>query len=451
MKKIVTMLLCIAIMLSIFAGCQTGGSNQDTQAPTQTPTEAPEVAIQVGYGRVAISPDFEMPLRGYGDASTRYSTNGTDSDAPIYTTCIAFRDEDGNTVLLYHNDTIGCPANPYDSIREAVSAATGVPFDHIMTSGTHTHHSVELTLYGLPEVKQYTELLKNWMIEAAQAAIADLKPAKMHTAKTPELENLNFIRHYVMKDGSVAGDNFGNKASGYSHHVSDADSVMQLVKFTREGGKDVVLVNWQSHPHRNADAIPEKKETYYNTLSSNIVGIMRNELESQLDCHFAYFTGASGNVNPVGKLRLENVTTDYMDQGKALASAAVSAAADFAQVKTGKVQIIGNICTAEPKTEGNVVPEIPLYAFSIGDVAFVTAPYEMFDANGRQIKEGSPFATTFVVTCANAAVSYIPSYEGFEYNGVISYGGKSTKYVRGTGEMLVGEFLEMLNQLHGSN
>jgi len=148
---------------------------------------------------------------------------------------------------------------------------------------------------------------------------------------------------------------------------------------------------------------------------------------------------------------LENVTTDYMDQGKALASAAVSAAADFAQVKTGKVQIIGNICTAEPKTEGNVVPEIPLYAFSIGDVAFVTAPYEMFDANGRQIKEGSPFATTFVVTCANAAVSYIPSYEGFEYNGVISYGGKSTKYVRGTGEMLVGEFLEMLNQLHGSN
>ena len=448
MKKVFSLLFALVMLVSMFSGCTQANTTQPTVLPTDPtdPTEAPEMAIEVGYARVAISPDFAMPMRGYGDQAERYSVNGTAPDAPIYTTCIAFKDEKGNMILLYHNDTIGCPADPYDRIRQAIADKTGVPFNRIMTSGTHTHHSIELTLYGLEEVQKYTKLLEGWMIEAAEAAIADLKPAKMHTARTEELENLNFIRHYIMKDGSVAGDNFGNKASGYKEHQSDADSVMQLVKFTREGGKDVILVNWQSHPHRNASA--SEKGTYYNTLSSNIVGIMRNVMEAELDCHFAYFTGASGNVNPLSKFPYLNITKDYKEQGAALANAAIAVAPTFKPVKTGELNIMENIVTANPKKSGAVVPTIPLYAFSIGEVAFVTAPYEMFDANGKEIKNGSPYETTFVITCANAAVKYIPSYEGFEYNGVISYGGNATQYERGTGELLVGKFLEMLNALH---
>jgi len=442
MNRFIIMLLCVVLTIGVFAGCQSTESTP-TQAPTAAPTEPKEVAVEVGYGRVAISPDFEIPMRGYGDSSTRYSTNGTDPDAPVYTTCVAFRDEEGNTILLYHNDTIGSGADTYDSIREAVSAATGVPFDHIMTSGTHTHHNIDFTLSSRPEVKQYAELMKNWMVEAAKTAIADLKPAKMYTAKTPELENLNFVRHYLMKDGTYAGDNFGNKSSGYKAHQSDADSVMQLIKFTREGGKDVVLVNWQSHPHRDGGD--------YNTLSSNIVGIMRNELEGRLDCNFAYFTGASGNVNPKSKFPWENITANYKEQGKALADAAVSAAAGFAQVRTGKLQLVENIFTAEPKEGAASAPDLPLYAFAIGEVAFVTAPYEMFDGNGKQIKQGSPYATTFVITCANDSLSYMPTYESYEYDGMLSYGGSRCKYARGTGEILAEEFVKMLNQLHEAN
>jgi hypothetical protein len=261
--------------------------------------------FRVGFGRVDISPSFSVPLRGYGDSATRLSTGIADR---IYTTCVAFTDAEDNTVLLFHNDLATSEEEITDLARADIAAETGIPVSNIMVSATHTHHGPDVAMDTTDtaidaavreSVTRYRALLRQWMVEAAVAALADRKPAQMKIA-TEETENMNFIRHYIMNDGTVAGDNFGDHSSGYAAHVTDPDRQMQLVKFTRTGGQDVVLANFQTHPHRAG-------RTIYNKISSDIVGVMRSNVESQMNCKFAYFTGASGNVNPSSKLETENI------------------------------------------------------------------------------------------------------------------------------------------------
>ena len=73
------------------------------------------------------------------------------------------------------------------------------------------------------------------------------------------------------------------------------------------------------------------------------------------------------------------------------------------------MEITGEHYAAKSKSAGASAAPLQAYAFTIGDVAFVTAPYEMFSINGQQIKHGSPFSMTFVATCANMTIGYFPT------------------------------------------
>ena len=63
------------------------------------------------------------------------------------------------------------------------------------------------------------------------------------------------------------------------------------------------------------------------------------------------------------------------------------------------------------------------------------------------IKEGSPFTATFVVTCCNNGLGYIPSMEGFNNN---TYEANNGKFVPGTGEILADEYVKMLESLYAT-
>ena len=122
MKKIISMLLVLALSLALF------GCGQANSGSTTAPTE-PLPPLQVGYGRTDISPEPGMPLRGYGNTSNRLSDSVTEQ---LFTTCIAITDETGKTILLYHNDLCNTDEDVFDKIREDLSAATGVPFEQIL-------------------------------------------------------------------------------------------------------------------------------------------------------------------------------------------------------------------------------------------------------------------------------------------------------------------------------
>lgn len=425
MKRMMCLILCVLMAVGIFAGCEIGADKGDEGAAGKAPG-----VFQVGYSAVDITPDFAV-----NTSSSGVSTDGAWEH--LYTTCIAMQSADGRIYLIYHNDLVGSNMDPIGFIIKKINKETGVPSENVMVHATHTHLAPRINYGQFDNIVRYNDLLEDWMVEAAVNAIADLKPAKMFMTSI-ETKNMNFIRHYYMKDGTVSGDNFGSKISGYKDQVADPDPMLSLVKFTREGCKDIIMANFQTHPHRARG----------NVVTSDIVGVMREEVEALLNCEFAYFTGAAGNINPTSKIAADNVTATYQEQGVALADYAVKAAANFEEISTGEIGFVNYVAKPELKEGVASAPDVNMNVLSVGDFAFVAVPYEMFDSNGRYIKENSPFKMTFIATLGYYAVPYIPDYDGYEYEGVgLSYEGNECLYARGTGEKLAEKYVEMLKSL----
>ena len=132
-------------------------------------------------------------------------------------------------------------------------------------------------------VMNYIALLLENVTAAAKDALADRKPAQMHTAFTRP-ENCTFVRHYVLTDGSYIAYTGATLPEGetWHGHATAADDRLQLVKFTREGGKDVVLVNFQAHP------CAEIEKT---AVTSDYPGALRNYLRENADCEAMFIQG----------------------------------------------------------------------------------------------------------------------------------------------------------------
>lgn len=430
--------LIVGLLLPTCLGCSKKEDAAPTTEETFSLTNLISDTLQVGFGRADITPKESVPLRGYGNTSERLSISVSD---PLYATCIAFTDANDSTVLLYHTDLAVIWAEIFDPIKEEISKATGVPVPNIMISATHTHSAPDLVNDQIRTVAPYIETLDELFVQAATDAMTDRQVADMFVTSTMT-EGLNFCRHYKLADGSYKDYNNSRKnKKDIVDYQCEADAEIQLVKFVREDAKDIWLVNYQTHPHRAGGS----KET---NITADIVGTMRIKIEKELDCNFAYFTGASGNVNPWSLIDADEVTTNYIEQGELMAQYAIDANSTFKQVPVGSVQILGTIYKGKTQDGTGTPPVAPIYAFSIGDVGFVTAPYEMFNANGMFIKENSPFETTFVVTCANDRLAYIPSQDAYAYDGVETYEGASCRFANGTGEILAGKFVEMLKYLY---
>ncbi len=443
-----------------------------------------EEPLSVGYARADITPSESVPLRGFGNTSQRMSRRVLD---PLYATCIAFTDAEGETALVFALDLISATSQWVTHFRPAVSSATGIPEDHIFASGTHTHSGPDYDNKEKPSIARWADEVTPFFAEAAVNALKDRRPARMFTAAV-QTNGLNFVRRYILEDGSAAGENYGHfDRSPIARHESEPDRSMQLVKFVREEAPDILLANFQVHPVRTGGL------TVYD-ISADLPGAMRSVLEKKLGCRFAYFTGGAGNINPFSRIPDENIWNDHLSHGNAMAQAALSVMQDFKPAKTGKVRTVWNyvqqpvnhtqdhlvqeairiwmgfVRSNDPETWARKANEIglnsvyhaglvinksrlpatvkvPLCALSIGDVGFAFAPYEMFDTNGMQIKAGSPFPMTFVLSCSNTAnFAYIPSALGAKNGG---YSSDMCWFLPGTGEQFADTLIECLKEVYG--
>ena len=459
MKSWIRSILLLLIVLSLCA-C---GNSQKTAGTDPKPN-----GLQVGFSKVNVTPGYSVGLSGYSNAEVRKSEGFLDY---IYTTCIAMSEEE-ETILLYTVDTIAMTHNEAEFFRGQISQATGIPGEKIFFGATHAHSCPEKS-------GQYKQDIAMWMVEAAQNALKDRSPAKTQ-ATTVLIDGMNFVRHYVMEDGSYAGSNFGDFSKKIAGHAAESDRQMVLVKFARGNGKkDVVLVNFQAHPDHST-------MLGFYQIAADFVGPLRDELEKLSGASVAYFTGASGNQNPISKIPEENHGLNWREYGAKLGQLANEALSglqsteggiktcrrmvsvqidhswdhmlsqadevydlwksvdDKAAMEVGKNYDFTSVFQARAIRERAAMgmsAELELNAFSVGGVGFTTGTYEMFCEQGTFIKENSPFPITFVIT-GNSG--YIPSDAAFNYR---CYEADTGFYARGTAELLADNYLEMLQKI----
>ena len=432
-----------------------------------------------GFGLADITPEDSVPMASYGDDLRRFSQGVV---APLQARAIALTDENGDSLLLLTGDLSWGSNHLGTPLKARIEAELGVPGDHVMVSGIHTHDSVSAGHDHLPEVARYQQRYISGMFEAAKAALADRKPARLYVGSAIT-ERMNFVRRYIMDDGSLIGDNAYGTGTVISGHETAADPELQLMRIVREGSKDILVSNFQAHPH-----LEGKKSL----LSPQAIGAFRDEVEARLGFHSLHWNGAAGNINTHSRIEIETRTTDQKEWARIMADYAEKALLRLTEVQTGPIRVASVTVEAQINHfNDHLVPdaekivryfkdghsasetaryawqfgihsyyhadriisnskagkskEMMLQAFSFGDVGGVVLPYEMFDTNGMQIKRNSPLRKTFIVGYSwPAYCGYIPSALGFQNGG---YEADNCAYAPGTAEELVGHYLDLLEKL----
>ena len=479
MKKISIIILVIAILCS-FCSCRADISDTllsdapatEPSASTQS-TEAVEteedIDFYAGYARADITPDtFPISMNSEKKA-IRVKDN-------IYATCVALSDGE-TTVLIMTLDVRQVSSATFAEMVEEIEKETKIPKENVIISATHNHTAPDHTSTASLNRKWVSKCVST-VKDIAKEAISDLTLTEAYMGRS-DSEGLNFVRRYKLADGSYLSG--GSTTQKILEHESKADTEIQLLKFEREGKKDILMVNWQAHAGHALN-------TENNVITADFISKFRDDIEKEDDLLFAYYQGAAGNINLHSLITGKQIQNSYSSVGRKMAQKCIAALDSLEKVKIGKIKVLSSYYTAtvdtaryyraealytsndfDPVRLANYgftsksdvvwtyvcsayrlhngkdgVLDIPISAVSMGDVGFVSAPYEMFDANGVQIKEGSNFKMTFVCAYANGDYGYIPSSLAHSHGGYEVF---SCCFVQGTGEALADKMISMLNEL----
>lgn len=470
MKKILAMLLAVLLLVGLSA-C--GGSGNGESGG--------EAVFKVGFGRENITPEVPTALSGGGDPN-RIHTSVIDY---IYTTCVAITDPTGNTVLVITSDLQQAPTGNYkESLLSAASNATGVPKENILFCATHNHSgpSQSESKTGGTEFKK---IFIAGLETACKKAMEDRAPATMSAGQI-KADGYVFPRHYKMMDGTYAGSSYGNLVVDQIESIAyEGDSTLQMVQFTREGKKPVLMMNLGAHATYFSS-------TSITTLSTDFPGPLREHIEGNADVLVAYFIGAAGDQTPSTKFKEKAHNLDHRAYGKAVGQLVVDALPTLTAVNTGNINLkqfehtgktnykgtdnyleakrVYDIFLEEGYSKGNSeakaagfisvydarsivtrsqlpkTQQIELGALTIGDVSFLFASFEMFSETGRYIRENSPYDMTFICTLSLGSHDYIPSDIGFELECYEAY---TAHFEQDTAKNIADLYISTLKEMKG--
>lgn len=144
---------------------------------------------QAGAAAVVITPPQPMWMSGY--ASRDRPAQGKIHD--LFVKAMAVRDPAGRTAVLLTCDLVGIDRATSQQICSRIQQRHQLSREQVSIATSHTHSGPVvgtnlLSMYSLEPaqqqlVQQYTVLLSDWCVKAADQAIAALQPAQLHVSE----------------------------------------------------------------------------------------------------------------------------------------------------------------------------------------------------------------------------------------------------------------------------
>ena len=446
-----------------------------------------------GFSRVNITPMLGIFVTGY--FKPRYA-EGVLDELEINTLALACGD---TKVVLMSADLCGINQKLAQILTEDICAATGLPREGVYIHTTHTHTGPAMPGRRTEEsevklIDEYWQTLRRKFADAAVLALADLKPARMGYG-IGEAPNIAFVRRFRMRDGSVR-TNPGVDNPEILHPIGDVDERVNVLRFDREGGDTLVLVNFGDHP----DVVGGTK------ISADWPGFVRRTVEKTLDnTRCIFFNGAQGDVNHVNVhprggylndmfMDFDDVARGYKHaqyMGRVVTGGVLQAfdkvkyvdvdsikclqkiiripsnmpdPADLPEAhrindlhvagKDDEIPFKGMMLTTVVAKAARMVRlehgpesfEMPLTAVAIGPVAMFGIPGEPFTGIGRALKDTEGWELILPTCNTNAKEGYFPMMECYEEGG---YEAGGSNYKAGVAELLIEEGQAMLKTLKG--
>ena len=406
--------------------------------------------FRAGAAAVQITP-LNLPVSMTGGFQDRLAMTVHD---PLHARCVVL--DDGETrIAIVICDSCLITRDIYDQSKAAAAKLTGITANRILTAATHTHTApTAVPLAQCRPDPQYVKFLTKQITRVIVEANSKLRPSVIGWGVTQVAEEVGNRRWFV-KPPALLPNPFGgtndqvrmNPPRGTGLLVRAAGPVDPDVTFVSVKDANAqplcLLANYGLH---YVGGIPPR------ALSADYFGEFARQIAERLDAHDSFVgimsNGASGDVNnyrfleprprsePFVRvrqvasrissrvataqakvrfaadvdLRMSEQTLDLRirrpdaDQ-VAYAKKLLAAAADPDRLTTNEVYARETIqfSTAAPTVR------IKLQTITIGELAVVAIPCEVFAEIGLEIKRRSPFQTTFIIGLANGYNGYLPS------------------------------------------
>ncbi|MDD4756617.1 MAG: hypothetical protein PHG29_11110 [Prolixibacteraceae bacterium] len=390
----------------------------------------------------------------------------------LHAKCLAL--DDGKTKLMFIVvDIIGLNTNLTEEAKRIISEETGVPVGNVMISAIHTHSATSAQGVGDRRRKwtvgepfdEYQKFVIRRLADVARIALNNLEPARIGWGSGNVPEHV-FVRRWLMKPDAQVINPFGGQDKVRTNPgrnnpdllkpAGKPDPEVFFISVQSTQGKPVALLaNYGLH---YVGGVPRNdiSADYFAVFSDRIQELLKADRQ---DPPFVGImsNGTSGNVNnvnfagpaeknePYEKMRIvaEDVAREVFR--------AHSKVEFHDWVPLGAVQEVIKLEVRKPdqktiawaedvlKRPDNVKPvhsnedayaervlnlldypdqlDVVLQSFRIGDLGVVAIPFETFAETGMEIKEKSPFKSTFVIELANGYNGYLPTPEQHELGG----------------------------------
>lgn len=394
--------------------------------------------MKVGVGREIISPPVGTILLGYAPGRPAESIHDD-----LRVTCMAL--EHGSTrAMLISADICMFSTETVAFLRKRIHEETGIPAEHVILSATHTHSGPVTSAtvgWGNLDRAYVQDILEPQTIIAAKTACAKLQPAVLGIGTTQSDIGIN--RRQLNRNGTIS---LGQNPWG------PYDPILTVLSFITPDKKPIVnLIHYCCHGTASG-MNPE--------VTRDWSGPMVDCLEEQSGALSVFFNGAEGDIGP----RLPNgKTTATLKMAQALgAKAGIDAVRAWRGIKEYRdvavkavvrdislpCQPLPDLSTARSelaslgdqdklfgmelkkydkwqqviKTHTTGMPVKKGHSFmqtlvSVGPVAFVPFPYEMFVEMTLRIRWHSPFQHTLCLSETNGSFGYFPTRDQYSRGG----------------------------------
>jgi len=465
-----------------------------------TPMLAPLWALEVGVAKVDITPTVTPFQLRSGPSSHVHD--------PLHVRAIALQSGTGQVVIAIV-DAIGVGRDMCDAAKRTAAEATGWKTEHMLVAGTHTH-SAPKGGTGSPGREAYDIQRRTGLAQAMIEAIESLQPAKIgfgSDSEPSEVRNRRWFHTEGTEHINPLGGRDAVKTNGGGKTLlkpaGPVDPELSVIDIRTARNKPLgFLANYALHYVGN---IPWKieendgKRRAVGMASADYFGefarLMPYRIGGQnppTNCVMMMSNGASGDinnlpftrrrsqrapfeqitivaskcadaawravqniesyeVNPTIRMRQREVTLSYRRPSAAEVKAAKRLMAlpreerDAINKRTSSVAS-KTIQYADPEMQRTT--NVIVQAVRIGDQAIVALPFEVLVEIGLELKEGSPFEHTMVISHANGGYGYLPPPHQHALGGYETWLGTS-RFTKDASVTLTLQLLEMLKEISG--
>ena len=448
--------------------------------------------LKVGYSQIVANPPLGIDISGY---YIKRVASGFLDDIEVSAMVLSLGDKE---IVLVAIDTLYLANYVVDEYKALIQEKSGIDKDNVMLCSSHTHTGPYTMLTDRCEVDEklilnYKNYLGDKIAEAVANAKADQKETKVGYSVCPVPAKVAYIRRYKMKDGSTFTCPPINDEN-IDHAIGELDKRVNIVRFTREGADDVVLLNYGVH----ADTTNGDK------ISADWPGWMRKTVEKALDgTRCMFFPGAEGDVGSTnvfpsgGDMNDTEISFDNEMKspgmarfiGRAMAGCVLQVYDKVNYVDVEDINFINKelkVKANNPKTEdmplarkykeyydtgrSDLIPytamelttvvaealrmvrlengpeyfNVPLAGVKIGPIALVGIPGEPFTDIGVEIIDTEGWDMIMPCGLTNGYIGYFPNEEAYKEGG---YEARTSQFAPGVAQNIINGAKELLGEL----